>query len=586
MYSIRWLSVVLLTLATTSAAHAQSASFSVLGLSTLFGQAPAPEWSPSVLPWLPIATGNILGVSFPAFDDGDELEELPAPQPDFSAYVLREVNAFDDFVPECLACWKEQWSLGHYREAQMLATIACRLDPLNIAAQHARALTEVMQELATEAASQSRCAASTCSMPIAAQVAQALFGVEVGGTQVCAGSKPCAKNAGCCAANGAATTCQTAAAKEAVTCACASKPDCCCAKVAVKPMATTCACAAKPACCAEAAAKAVAKTCACAAKPDCCCAKPAAKVVAKTCACATKPDCCCAKPAVAACACAPQADACCCAPKPTAVKTCATNCTCSKKKAMTGLLPYPISVVPESVADCPFLRALHGMVGATHAESCQNPMVAMPPPVVFAHPLPMLPPGMSMPAQGFGSGTTPGLPTLAQVYRDLENVRAAAMHNARAVARVMEVPTQPVAKHNVHLVTPLLEAYCERLTSDAGNPDRLVLEGDVQVTCKRNGQSVRIQGQRVLVNLSEGTFTVESVTGIRSAPSTGRNAVPAAPRYRADFDGDIRYVQPPVPIEPTTYYQQPPAPYAPAPAKRLPVRPGVTTPDGTNGIDD
>lgn len=85
---------------------------------------------------------------------------------------------------------------------------------------------------------------------------------------------------------------------------------------------------------------------------------------------------------------------------------------------------------------------------------------------------------------------------------------------AQEVSRVrctQESPIRPVA-HNaqsVHLVTPHFDAHCERLRC-AGSSDRLILEGNVCLTCNRDGRTMRIHAQRLLVNVREGTFAVES----------------------------------------------------------------------------
>ncbi len=130
-------------------------------------------------------------------------------------------------------------------------------------------------------------------------------------------------------------------------------------------------------------------------------------------------------------------------------------------------------------------------------------------------------------------------PTPAQVMRDLEGLRRAAFEQT--------VPEPQAAPHAVHLVTPQLEAHCQRL-SESGDRDHVLLEGNVQLTCKRNGQLIHIQGQYVRVNLAEGTFTVE-------APPVAR---PSAQRVR---------VSPP----PANYFQ--PATYTAPVSPWGPVRP-------------
>lgn len=82
------------------------------------------------------------------------------------------------------------------------------------------------------------------------------------------------------------------------------------------------------------------------------------------------------------------------------------------------------------------------------------------------------------------------------------------------------VPIASLAKH-VHFVTPDLEAHCERMTHRG---DVVVLEGDVKLHCKKHGQSIRIEAQRVILNMKDGTFTVESE--IASSRATARMALP------------------------------------------------------------
>jgi RNA polymerase sigma factor (sigma-70 family) len=89
-----------------------------------------------------------------------------------------------------------------------------------------------------------------------------------------------------------------------------------------------------------------------------------------------------------------------------------------------------------------------------------------------------------------------------------------------AAPRKIEAPTlseRPAGKHRVHLVTEQFEADCDRLTG-AGNSDHMILEGDVQLTCKRHGELVRIQGERVQIHLKDGTFSVESTSGAPRIP--------------------------------------------------------------------
>lgn len=57
--------------------------------------------------------------------------------------------------------------------------------------------------------------------------------------------------------------------------------------------------------------------------------------------------------------------------------------------------------------------------------------------------------------------------------------------------------------------TNQFEADCKSLTS-AGNPELIILVRNVHLVCNRNGQIIRVGGQRVVLNLGDGTYTVES----------------------------------------------------------------------------
>ncbi len=75
--------------------------------------------------------------------------------------------------------------------------------------------------------------------------------------------------------------------------------------------------------------------------------------------------------------------------------------------------------------------------------------------------------------------------------------------------RIIEAQPTTTCVPQAHLVTPHFEAHCERMSCN-NTQDRIILEGDVRLTCKKDGQQYRVEGQRVVVNLQDGTFAVES----------------------------------------------------------------------------
>lgn len=72
---------------------------------------------------------------------------------------------------------------------------------------------------------------------------------------------------------------------------------------------------------------------------------------------------------------------------------------------------------------------------------------------------------------------------------------------------VLAMPASAQPTKAAHLVTPDLEAYCERIVHRG---DTIVLEGNVLLLCKKHAQPIRIEAQRVFVNMNDGSFTVES----------------------------------------------------------------------------
>lgn len=85
---------------------------------------------------------------------------------------------------------------------------------------------------------------------------------------------------------------------------------------------------------------------------------------------------------------------------------------------------------------------------------------------------------------------------------------------------VRVVQVVQVARHvkPVHLVTPDLEAHCEKMHHRG---DAIVLEGNVLLLCKKHAQPIRIEAQRVIVNMRDGSFSVESDVRPVSSSSFG-----------------------------------------------------------------
>jgi hypothetical protein len=97
----------------------------------------------------------------------------------------------------------------------------------------------------------------------------------------------------------------------------------------------------------------------------------------------------------------------------------------------------------------------------------------------YAFPGPVAAPGVPLPPPPAGARAVVGLPASTQ--------------------------SAPVA----HLVTPDFDAHCQRISHRDGH---IVLEGNVMLLCKKHAQPIRVEGQRVILNLKDGTFTVETAS--------------------------------------------------------------------------
>ncbi len=150
-------------------------------------------------------------------------------------------------------------------------------------------------------------------------------------------------------------------------------------------------------------------------------------------------------------------------------------------------------------------------------QRCDGPNCAAP---VALPPMPPMPPYAHM---DFGFPMHPLMPPLPptpfdelrELHMQRQMISAAIEHVEQELARmemqrhVVLAPVAPNA-HKVHLVTDHFEAHCESLHCVNGDPHRVVLQGDVRLTCKKCGQAVRIEAPCVVVNMKDGTFAVQS----------------------------------------------------------------------------
>jgi hypothetical protein len=99
---------------------------------------------------------------------------------------------------------------------------------------------------------------------------------------------------------------------------------------------------------------------------------------------------------------------------------------------------------------------------------------------------------------------------------------------------VVGMPTSGTVAMPAHLVTPDLEAHCQRITHRDG---LVILEGNVMLLCKKHAQPIRIEAPRVVVNMKDGSFSVDSHAAPASTTSFGvmrtSNVVMPAPAMPA-----------------------------------------------------
>lgn len=78
----------------------------------------------------------------------------------------------------------------------------------------------------------------------------------------------------------------------------------------------------------------------------------------------------------------------------------------------------------------------------------------------------------------------------------------------------------------IRVITPCFEANCDRM-SMADSKDRLVLEGNVCVASLRNDRTAKIVGQRVVVNLRDGSLTISGAASVDfAAPKASESSSP------------------------------------------------------------
>lgn len=207
----------------------------------------------------------------------------------------------------------------------------------------------------------------------------------------------------------------------------------------------------------------------------------------------------------------------CCPVQQASAKATAKSCACCEKGCGTG--SKDCACAPRGQAQAagfgmmPNMRTVHGNVIVIPTVRVMTagserrmvgwagvPMMPPPPPPPIPGTTNALPPAFG----GFAMPCPVQACPVQTVARSEEGDAGSVMHVAAGEYRVL-------------LATPNLDAECQRMTF-VGTKDRVLLEGKVRLTCRKEGQTSKIEANRVLVDLVRGTFTVETGAGLPPVP--------------------------------------------------------------------
>ncbi len=113
----------------------------------------------------------------------------------------------------------------------------------------------------------------------------------------------------------------------------------------------------------------------------------------------------------------------------------------------------------------------------------------------------------------------------------------------------MSLPIPPRAKH-AHFVTPDFDAHCERITHRG---DNVILEGNAMLLCKKHAQPIRVEGQRIVVNMKDGSFSVETEIPHAVGTHPRGNAIEMQLRHEVEMYIPVRGT--PSPFGPTSRFE-------------------------------
>lgn len=131
---------------------------------------------------------------------------------------------------------------------------------------------------------------------------------------------------------------------------------------------------------------------------------------------------------------------------------------------------------------------------------------------VYGAPAPMPCPGSMMPP---GTAPSYGSPLVAGRVQ----IVVPPMPPTPIGPQVVFMPVNRGAKP-AKLVTPDFEAHCDQMMQRG---DTIQLVGNVMLLCKKYAQPLRVEGERIVINLKDGSFVVEAGPALprMSAPAVG-----------------------------------------------------------------
>lgn len=525
MKLVRWLCISLFTLIATNTANAQSAPFVVVGLPGVFNGESVQRFLARYFDESYLTAKGLDDTYLTAKVFNFPAEHVGSPAA-FASSSTRQASQHDVAIEECLNRWRESWYRGEYEDALSHASKAILLDPKNNEAQRMHSLTnKVLDKLhhlkrrtadtehahrdvlvSVEEASQGSILFGAGFNSDAGIVSQQSNDVEVAPMPTRISACPAEECAtfiaemlrmhACCANVGDRTGCREANSCCQTTSATSQIP--CCDRCSTRANQIASCCEKEQDCCRTAPSPAKTSGGSCTSCPG---QHPTAAVRAPV----------------------------------EHVRIVYLN---DREIAVPAHAPVAMPVPVISPAATPIqagnvvvsdgvryiLMRTGDTVGYARVETAaqSTPASTMPgtlpvhaaPVVAVSGPMPMANPRAVRP-----------MPPMPASHGPATWVETTKENGVRVVTCVVECEGSCAASvsqtgNRLHFSTQGMEATCVRM--NMGRNNQMILEGDVQLQTSRGGRMVRIQAQRVVVNMQDGSFSVEAAQMISPAQPVPR----------------------------------------------------------------